>query len=378
MSTAIVGVGRAAYTRHPAGDVTTLGLLAKAARSAVADAGLRWSDVDGLAVASMSLLPDHAIDVAWHMGLSLRWIEDCSVGGASGVHMLDAAVTAIETGRANAVVVVAGDHFSKESFAGHASSFNSATRDHLAPLEFGGTNALFAMITSRQMTEFGLERSDYGRLVVAQRLWASRNPDAVYRNAMTLDDYLRARPVAPPLTIFDCPPVVSGAEAFVVVAEADTTDRHVRVLGASLSYNTDNQSGTGLNTGHAAAAGELASATGVSAADCDVLSLYDDYPAVVLAQLVELNLVPDDDLAAFCRTRFADNGFALNTSGGQLSAGQAGVGGSLLGVTEVVTQLRGRAGARQIEGARLGLVTGYGMVLYRYGAACGLALLEAA
>lgn len=378
MSTAIVGVGRAAYSRHPQDDVTTLGLLATAARSAVADAGLRWGDIDGLAVASMSLLPDHAVDVAWRMGLSLRWIDDSHVGGASAVHMLAAATMAVETGRARAVLVVAGDRFTKASFAEHAASFNSVTRDYLAPLEFGGTNSLFAMITTQQMREFGLDRADYGQLVTAQRRWAARNPDAVYRTPLTLDDYLAARTVAAPLSIYDCPPVVSGAEAFVVVAEGDATGGHIRVLGSSSAYNPDNQSGTGLSTGVAVPARDVQELTGAAIADCDVLSLYDDYPVVVLAQLVELGFVPDDDLARFCRSRFVDDDLALNTSGGQLSAGQAGVAGCLLGVTEVVTQLRGRAGDRQVTGARLGLVTGYGMVLYRYGAACGVALLEAA
>jgi acetyl-CoA acetyltransferase len=371
VSTAVVGVGRAPYTRHPCGSTTATGLLATAARVAVADAALRWPEIDGLAVASMTLAPDHALDLAWRLGLSPRWISDAQVGGASGVQMVADAASAIETGRARAVLVVAGDLFT--DFAAHAAGFNAATRDYLAPLDFGGTNGLFALVTTLQMAEHGLDRRDYGRLVTHQRRWAGANPDAVYRSPLSLEDYLGARTVAEPLTIYDCPPVVAGAEAVVLVAGTDAGPDAVRVRGTATRYNPDHQTGTGLRTPVGAAGAELRETTGVPATDCEVLSLYDDYPAVVLAQALELGLT--DDLPAFCRTL---GGLALNTSGGQLSAGQAGVGGALLGLTEAVTQLRGRAGARQVERARLALVTGYGMVLYRYGAAGGALLLEAA
>jgi acetyl-CoA acetyltransferase len=377
VSTVIVGCARSPYSRHPPDDMTAIELIAMAARAAVADAGLEWEDIDGLAVASLSLLPDHAIDVAWHLGLSLTWIEDCSVGGASGVHMLQSAASAIEAGHARTVLVVAGDRFDPGSFAATASSFNSATRDLLAPLDFGGTNALFAMLTSRQMAEYDLDRSDYGHLVIGQRQWASLNPNAVYRTPMSMDDYLTGRSVASPLSIFDCPPVVAGAEAVVVVAESDSTTGAVRVSGTASSFNPDHQRGTGLRTGVGEVAERVAEVTGIGPSDCDVYGIYDDYPVVVLAQLLELGLVPGDDLAAFCRSTLAAHDFPMNTSGGQLSAGQAGFAGSLLAVTEIVSQLRGRAGDRQVDGARVGLATGYGMVLYRYGAASAAAVLEA-
>lgn len=105
----------------------------------------------------------------------------------------------------------------------------------------------------------------------------------------------------------------------------------------------------------------------------DVVSVYDDYPAVALLQLADLGFgEPRMVLASL-----ADHQLAVNTSGGQLSAGQAGAAGGMHGLVEVVEQLRGRAGDRQVEGARLGVVTGYGMVAYRYGARAGAVVLEA-
>jgi acetyl-CoA acetyltransferase len=106
-----------------------------------------------------------------------------------------------------------------------------------------------------------------------------------------------------------------------------------------------------------------------------VASVYDDYPAMVLAQLADLGFAPTRDLVRLARF-VADGRWAVNTSGGQLSAGQAGAAGGMHGLVEVVRQLRGGLGERQVAGARLGLVTGYGMLAYRYGACAAAAVLE--
>jgi acetyl-CoA acetyltransferase len=218
----------------------------------------------------------------------------------------------------------------------------------------------------------GLERTDYGRLVVAQRRWASLNPGAVYREPLTLDDYLAAPVVAEPLHRYDCVPVVSGANALVLTRA--TGGVAVRALRAC--HNHDGQEGDGLQTGLARIRDSLWEAAGIGPDEVDVISLYDDYPVMVLAQAEDVGLIPDGDLRRFTY-RIHDERAPLNTSGGQLSAGQAGAAGGMHGLVETVTQLRGRAGARQVERARHALVTGYGMVLYRYGACANAAVLEA-
>jgi len=98
---------------------------------------------------------------------------------------------------------------------------------------------------------------------------------------------------------------------------------------------------------------------------------------MVLVQLEDLGMVPGGEVAKFIRQQLGRGGYPLNTSGGQLCAGQAGAGGGLHGVVEVIRQLRGECGPRQIDAARLGLVTGYGMVLYRHGASATAVVLEA-
>jgi acetyl-CoA acetyltransferase len=370
----IVGAAETPYVRHPRDSVTTESLLADVFLRALESAGVSRDQVDGLGVASFTLAPDRAIDVAWKLGVRPRFLMDDGNGGAAGIQLLEHAVRAIEAGDATMIVLLAADRFDRASFRRLADTYNRVTERYLAPIPAGGPNALFALLTQRQMRERGLRREDYGRLVVAQRRWAGLNPGAVYRTPLSIEEYLEAPVVAEPLHRYDCVPVVSGADALVVAASGDGVS--VRALAAS--HNPDNQQGDGLRTGLASAAEELWRSAGLGPGDVDVISVYDDYPAMVLAQLDDLGFVAGGDLARFVRERVSDERLPLNTSGGQLSAGQAGAAGGMHGLVEVVSQLLGRAGDRQVRDARVGVVSGYGMVLYRYGACANAVVLERA
>lgn len=368
----IVGAVETPYTRHPEEDVTTETLLADAFVRALESTGIERSDVDGLGVASFTHAPDRAIDLAWKLGLRPRWLMDDGNGGASGIQLLQHAVRAIQAGDASTIVLLSGDRFDRESFRRLVDEYNRTTAQYLAGIPTGGPNVLFAMLTAQQMERHGLEREDYGRLVVAQRAWAGLNPLAVYRAPLTLEEYLEAPVVAEPLHRLDCVPVVSGADALVV---ADAGEG-VRIRALRALHNHDGQEGDGLTTGIAELAHALWQDAGVGPEDVDLVSVYDDYPAMALAQLADLGFVPDGDLAGFLRRRIEEERLPVNTSGGQLSAGQAGAAGGMHGLVEAVTQLLGRAGDRQVENARLAVVTGYGMVLYRYGACANAVVLE--
>jgi len=368
----IVAAVETPYMRHPAEDVTTESLLADAFVRVLASAGLERGLVDGLGVASFTHTPDRAIDLAWKLGIRPRWLMDDGNGGASGIQLLQHAMCAIEAGDATTVVLLSGDHFDRDSFRTLVDNYNRTTAEFLAGIPTGGPNVLFAMLTRKQMEANGLEREDYGRLVVAQRRWAGLNPGAVYRAPLTLEEYLASPVVAEPLHRLDCVPVVSGADALVVSAAGEgVTVRALRAL-----HNHDGQEGDGLQTGIAEFAGGLWENAAAGPEDMDVVSVYDDYPAMALAQLVDLGFVPDGDLGGFLRRRFEDGALPVNTSGGQLSAGQAGAAGGMHGLVEAVTQLLGRADERQVDDARLAVVTGYGMVLYRYGGCANAVVLE--
>ncbi len=281
----IAGCGESPYTRHPREGTTTSQVLADAGARAVASAGLTPSELDGLAVSSFSLGPDHAVDLAWRLGLRLRWLMQDTNGGASGINMLQHAARAVQAGDARAILILAGDHLPRERFQDLVDNYNKATHDHLAPLPFGGPNSLFAMLTQRHAAKHNLTRSDYGALVVAQRAWASGNPGAAYRDPMQLDDYLNAPVVADPLCVYDCVPVVTGADA-VIVCSAE--ERGVAIRALAMSVNPDDQQGDGLRTGLADAADQLWRDAGTGPDEIDVAMVYDDYPAMALVQLADL------------------------------------------------------------------------------------------
>src|SRR3954453_14272539 len=179
--------------------------------AALDDAGLDANDIQGLAVASFSLAPDAAVDLAWKLGLSLRWLLQDTNGGSSAMNMLGHALRGVETGTADVILVIGGDATGLAGYGKIAANYNIATRDHLAPLGHGGPNGVYALVASRQMKKFGLEKSDYGHIAVAQRAWAANNPFAVYRAPLTMAEYLAAPLVADPLSRYDCVPVVAGA-----------------------------------------------------------------------------------------------------------------------------------------------------------------------
>ena len=371
----IVGAAETPYRRRPEEGVTTQELLAQAARAALASAALEPADVDGLGVSSFSLAPDRAIDLAVQLGVRLRWLMDGGTGGAAAIDLLQHARRAVETGDARAVLIVGGDRLDAPAFARLVDDYNTWTRDLLAPLPLHGPNALFALVTRRHMEAYGLAREDYGAVAVAQRSWAAGNANAVYREPLALAEYLDAPVVADPLTIYDCVPVVAGADAVLVAAEGVSASPGVRIRALRLQHNADSQEGDGLSTGLGEERDELWREAGLGPGDADVVSVYDDYPVMALVQLDELGFAGDDP-QRFVAERLATRALPVNTSGGQLSAGQAGAAGGLHGLVEVVTQLRAEAGGRQVPDARIGVVSGYGMVAYRYGASVGATVLE--
>ncbi|MHB1808643.1 MAG: thiolase family protein [Solirubrobacteraceae bacterium] len=374
---AILGAHEAPYTRHPAPGRDTLALLREAVLGALADAGLDVGEVDGLGVASFSLPPDHTIDLAWRLGLKLRWVMEDPHGGGSGVNLLQHAIRAIEAGDAETIVLCAGDNLDRDAFSSLVRNYNRATAEHLAPLGFEGPNAVFAMLTQRYLAAHGLQPADLGCIPVAQRAWAAGNPGAVYREPLTIEEYMQAPLVAAPLRRLDCVPVVAGADAIVVSARGRSRAGapEVGIRATAAVHNHDQQQGDGWHTGFIEIAPQLWAAVGARPEDVDAAFLYDDYPVMALAQAVDLGLLADGDVQRWLHATLLEARWPLNTSGGQLSCGQAGAAGGTHGLVEAVRQLRGAAEGRQVD-CSLALVSGYGMVLYRHGACHNAVVLE--
>lgn len=368
----VVGAHEVPYRRHPGPRQTTEWFLAGAVAGAVRDAGLTLADVDGLGVSSFSLGPDSVVDLACKLGITASWLMQDPLGGASGVNLLQHAVRAVEAGDARVVVLAAGDNLrAPGAFEGLVENYNATTRDVLTPVGSTGPNTLFAMLTQRHASRYGLADADYAQVPLAQRRWAARNAGAAYRDPLDLGQYLASPVVVPPLRRLDCVPVVAGADAVVVAS--GTAGVQVRAFAAL--HNFDHQTGDGLSTGHHLVRDGLWERAGLGPDEVDLVQVYDDYPVMVVAQLADLGFVTDGDLVRFLHARIG-GGMLVNTSGGQLSCGQAGAAGGMHFVVEAVRQLLGRAGGHQVGRARTAVVSGYGMVLYRYGASANAAVLE--
>jgi acetyl-CoA acetyltransferase len=354
--------------------------VARALAMLLERSGLAKAEVDGACISSFTLAPDSAIGLMQHIGLSPRWLDWLPVGGASGVAGLRRAARAVQAGDADVVACIAADTNHVDSFRLTLSNFSMFARDAVYPYGAGGPNASFAFLTDHYMRTYGATREDFGKLCVAQRDNALKNPLAIFRKPLKLAEYLNARPIAEPLGLFDCVMPCAGADAFLVMR----TERaralglpYVRLLGTIERHNGFPDDPIQFRGGWAMDRDDLYAQAGVTPADVDFFQPYDDYPVITMMQIEDLGFCAKGEGPAFVREHSFtwDGSFPLNTSGGQLSAGQAGCAGGYIGIVESMRQLTGEAEGRQVPDAKVGLVSGFGMINFDRGLASGAALL---
>ena len=357
--------------------------LGQAIRRLCEASGLDKASFDGLTVSSFSLAPDTAVGVTQHLGLSPRWLDHIPTGGASGVMALRRAARAVQAGDADIVACVAADTNHVNSFRLMLGSFSHFARDATYPYGSGGPNAIFAFITDHYMRRTGATREDFGRLCVDQRANALAYGSTVFRKPLTMAEYLAARPIAEPIHLFDCVMPCAGAEAFLVMSEARARELnlpHALVRGAIERHNAFADDPIMWRGGWLLDRDDLYTQAGVGPEAMDFVQTYDDYPVIVMIQLEDLGFCAKGEAPAFVRAHRLtwDGDFPHNTSGGQLSTGQAGAAGGFLGLNEAIRQLTGQAAGRAVKGAKLGLVSGYGMVAYDRCLCTGAVILGAA
>jgi acetyl-CoA acetyltransferase len=357
--------------------------LGRALAGLIAAAKIPKSRIDGLAVASFTLAPDTAVGLTQHLGLTVRWLDHVPMGGASGIVSIRRAARAVQSGDAEIVACIGGDTNHTDSFRRNTSAFSQFSKDAVYPYGSGGPNASFAFLTAYYMRTYGARREDFGKLCVAQRNNALNNPFALFKKPLTLEQYLDARPVADPLRLFDCVMPCAGAEGFLVMRRATAMAlglRFARLLGAIERHNAFPDDPVQYRGGWAMDRDALYAQAGVGPDDIDFLETYDDYPVINLLQFEGLGFCTEGEGAAFVRanTFEADGSFPFNTSGGQLSVGQAGAAGGHLGITEAIRQLTGETKGARVAKARHGLVSGFGMINYDRGVCSGAAVLAAA
>ena len=334
--------------------------LGQAVQALVKASGIAKDQIDGLTVSSFSLGPDTAVGVTQHLGLSPRWLDHLPNGGASGVMALRRAARAVQAGDASVVACIAADTNQVDSFRLMLGNFSNFARDATYPYGSGGPNAIFAFITANYMRQFGATREDFGRLCVDQRTNALAglpgSGSRVFKKPLTLDEYLNARPIAEPIHLFDCVMPCAGAEAFLVMSEERARDqglKYATLRGAIERHNAYADDPIMVRGGWRVDLPELYAMAHAQPADMQFVQTYDDYPVIVMMQLEDLGFCDKGEGPAFVRAhRFTfDGDFPNNTSGGQLSSGQAGAAGGFLGMTEAIRQLTDAAPGRAVANA---------------------------
>lgn len=366
---AIAGV--ATFGCGEAPGFTDMEILARAARAAVDDAGLKMSDIDGLCTASVAstMWPMPVIE---HLGLNPRYIDGTMLGGSSFIAHLLPAMHALESGQCNAVLVCYGSAqrsgaFSRAEIA-RARKFLDP-QIYETPYEPMMPASAYALAASRHMHDFGTTRRDLAEVAVAARAWASLNPEAFMRDPLSIDDVLKARMVSDPLSVRDCCLVTDGGGAYVLVRAdraKDLPNKPVYVLGNATAVRNRQISSMPdlLTTGARQSGAEAYAMAGLQARDIDVVQLYDAFTINTLLFLEDLGFCKKGESGTFVQGGGIAPGGRLpvNTNGGGLSCVHPGMYG-IFALIEAVRQLRGECGARQVAGAQTAIAHGNGGTL---------------
>ncbi|MDW5444822.1 thiolase [Polaromonas sp. SM01] len=368
-SAAIAGVATFGCGETPG--FTDMELLARSARAAVADAGLKMSDIDGLCTASASATM-WAMPVVEYLGLRPRYIDSTMLGGSSFIAHLLPAMQALQSGQCNAVLVCYGSVQRSAQFGRREIGAARRWMDpqpYEAPYEPLQPLSAYALAASRHMFEFGTTRRQLAEVAVAARQWAGLNPEAFMRDPLSIDDVLVARMVSDPLSVRDCCLVTDGGGAYVLVRAERARDLPkppVYVLGnATAVWNRQISSMQDLTVTAASQSGREAYAmAGLAAKDMDVVQVYDAFTINTLLFLEDLGFCKKGEAGSFVENGgIAPGGhLPVNTNGGGLSCVHPGMYG-IFALIEAVRQLRGEGGARQIAGATTALAHGNGGTL---------------
>ena len=346
---------------------TPYALTAQASRQALADAGLTPAEVDGVASTSLGTLAP--IEVAEYMGLAPRWLDSTSVGGASWEVMASHAADAIALGHADVVLLAYGSTARSDIKNGlRGANLDWGSRGPLQwEVPYGHTLiSKYAMAARRHMHEYGTTLEQLAEVAVAARANAAANPEASYREPITIEDVLSGPMVADPFTKLQCCIRSDGGAAAVLVSEdraRDLPKPPVWILGSgehtshmSLSQWPD------FTTGPAAVSGRLAfERAGLRPEDVDVCELYDAFTYMLLMTLEDLGFCAKGEGGSFVEGgRLLTKGsLPTNTDGGGLSACHPGQRGLYL-IVEAVKQLRDECGARQVADADIACVSATG------------------
>jgi acetyl-CoA acetyltransferase len=348
-------------------DRTPFELHYQATCRALADAGLTRDAVDGLYSCGLgSLAP---VEVAEYLGLRPAHFDSTQVGGASWEVMVGHAVAALLAGMAETIVLVYGSTTRADLKAGRRRanlSFGSRGPTQFAAPWGHTLISQYAMSTRRHMHEFGTTIEQLAEVAVSARFNAGLNPDAYYRDPLTIDEVNASTMIADPLTKLHCCIRSDGGGAVVLTTAeraADCAKAPVWVLGTgeAISHTTMSEWDDFTESPCVRSGADAFRRAGIGPDDVDVCQLYDAFTYMVVATLEGLGFCPKGEGGPFVADGRLRVGGALptNTDGGGLSACHPGMRGMFL-LVEAVKQLRGEADGRQVDGAEIACVNATG------------------
>jgi acetyl-CoA acetyltransferase len=364
---AVVGVGMTKQAKRL--DIGTTQACFEAAQIALADAGLTFDDVDGIAGRwpgpGGTVFHPGSSDWGSMLGRPLRWVSDTYPQGIPAA--LEAAA-AIQAGLCETVLILGGQ--AGELGGGSVASYTRPDNEFVAT--WGAfTAAQFALVAKRYMHLYGVEWERIARVAVDIRNNGSLNPDAVMfgRGPYTLDDVMAAPRIAEPFGILDLCLANEGAAAMVITSAErarDLAQPVVKIVGGGCEWyrqqyvqpaRYEEIGMIGQDTARRAY-----QTSGLTPQDLDVLQVYDVNSFEVVRQLEVLGLCGQGEGADFLDdvdiSRTGD--LPINTDGGLMSFSHIGWGAPTLRIIEAVRQLRGQAGDRQVDGARTAMAGGAG------------------
>lgn len=373
---AIVGLHEYPSRYDP--DVSAIQIKAKSIKAALDDAGLKWTDIDGLYDAQDGE-GGGGLGLAAYLGIKPTVIDTTQVGGSSYEFQANHAMRDIAAGKTNVAVLSYGSKAATLRTpigTGGATGGGAWQPNMEAP--YGQTLiANYAMVAHRHMHEYGTTSEQLAEISVATRYHAMRNPDAVQAmtdlqfvgvNEITVQDVMDSRVIADPLHLLECCMVSDGGGALIIASKdvvKDTKKPPVWLIGSGEATKY-RENGGDITTSAGAQGAPIAFAeAGVTPDQMDIAMIYDSFSITVAVMLEDLGFCKKGEVGDYIsggRLKFdQDGGPALNTDGGGLSSNHPGMRGIFL-LLESARQLRGES-TSQVDGAKLAVAHGNGGLL---------------
>ena len=366
----IVGIGLSDYPVTPHLDSVQHHVLAM--QRALADAGIEKSEIDGYASAGGMMMAGDPVYMAEYLRIDHRYVDGTMTGGSSFEFHVQHVAEAIRNGLCDTCLVTYGSNqLSAQGRQLGTGGFQRAGQQIGGGMAYEAPygNSLvgaYAMHAMRHMHEFGTTSEQLAEIAVGVREYAMLNPNAIYRDPITVDDVLESRMIADPLRLFDCCAITDGGGAFAMTTAEraqDLPQRPVYVLGAAggeTHWNVGQQPDFTTCAG-ARAGPEALGRAGITHDDIDLLMFYDSFTITCLILLESTGFVPRGEGGPFVAEGHLKRGgkWPLNTDGGGLSSCHPGMRGIFL-IIEAVRQLRGQGGDAQVPDCNFAICAGSG------------------